>query len=248
MSGIYKPDGKLIIPDGFATGALPRDIPFGQVRGYRDGREWVADPLEDRMDIIPPDKWQDLIDEGIEVESEVQKIKSQGQNPSCTCEAGTQGVEILQSRQGLWLQELNPLSVFAFVGSSSGSSLNRVLAWLRDTGVLPEALWPREKGWRRKPPRDLVDREACKYRIDEFLDIGSTVEAGTCLLHGDPFMFAWQNHCCIGVRPIDRRRFKYANSWSPQWGDRGFGILEYSRINFKYGCFGLLTATDPGGA
>jgi hypothetical protein len=223
----------LLYPAGRKPGCLPRSTKVG-----------AACPLmADHIPVIPVSEWTNLIGE-VELRDFVNKIKDQLRNGSCACESSTQGVEIVQSWEGLDWVELNPLFVYHHTngGADNGSSIDTNLEFIRENGIAPESLWPRSKGWEAKPSDEAY--EAAKlYRIEEFYDITSTAEVGTALLLGMPVVFGWSGHSCVLTQLLNTTTAEYANSWSPEWGDHGFGRISLSSINFGYGAFAIRTAT-----
>ena len=178
--------------------------------------------------------------------SKVKQIFDQGSNGSCATESTTQSEQIVRAVAGQPFVLLNPLSIYRVTsgGRDRGSSIDENLMFARETGILPESYWPRSKGFRATPPDGWQD-VAAKYRIDEFFDIGSIDEVGTALLRGLPVVFGWQGHSCVLVELLSDTEAVYANSWSKEWGDSGFGTIALSKINFSYGAFATRTAVVP---
>lgn len=226
-------DQPFIVPDGMSTGCLPRASRVGQ---------WCP-LMSERVPVIPPAQWPDLIGE-IELRSFVNAVKNQGNVGSCATESTTQGVEIVEVLSGqLWV-ELNPWFIYHTTsgGRDQGSSIDTNLAFVRQNGVAPESIWPRSKGWQARPSADAV--EAAKlHRIDEWYDCTTVAEIGTALLLGFPVIFGWNGHSCIFTHLLNTTTAQYCNSWSPQWGDKGFGELRLSSVNFQYGAFAIRTST-----
>lgn len=140
----------------------------------------------------------------------------------------------------------NPYFVYRHVnhGRDAGSSIDANLAYLRQDGVCPEAVWPRSKGWRARPSQEAY-RIAKRYRILEFYDVTNEVELVSCILYGIPVVFGYSGHAICAVAMADTRRLIYVNSWGSNWGDSGFGTLSLSRIYWPYGAFAVRTATFP---
>jgi len=228
---------KLIIPPGKATGCLPRASQYGK----------LCDKLEDRIEVIPREYWQEYLNGGIELRSRVREILDQNGAGSCACESSGQSYMIVLVCQGHTFVLVNPWSVYSVTsgGYDGGSNIDTNLAYMRDVGILPMSVWPRSKGPLTKPPQRLLDTVAINYRIDEFFDIGSVDEVGTALIKGMPVVFGWQGHSCVLVDLIDKDRGRYANSWHSSWGDEGFGIIRFSQINWGYGAFAVRSVVDP---
>jgi hypothetical protein len=224
----------LQVPQGQATGCLPRDSKYGE----------ICAKLEDSIDIISRDKWGDLIGDVL-LRPYVYQIFSQGSVGSCATESTSGAWSIINEVAGKPSVLLNPWSLYAFTsgGRDRGSNVDRNLERARDVGILPESIWPRrgpnKNPWNRKPPAELFDKHAC--RIDEFYDIASIDEVGTALLRGFPVVYGWSGHSCVLTSLRDRNTAVYANSWGTSWGDKGFGTISLNKINFGYGAFAVRT-------
>jgi len=226
-------DQDFVVPDGFATGCLPRASRFGQ---------WCP-LMSERVPVIPVAQWPSLIGE-IELRSFVNKVKNQGKVGSCATESTSQGVELTEVLSGQPWTELNPWYVYHTTsgGRDQGSSIDTNLAFVRQNGIAPESVWPRSKGWQTRPSADAV--EAAKlHKIEEWYDCTTVTEIGTALLLGYPVVFGWNGHSCVFTHLLTAATAQYCNSWGAQWGDRGFGELSLSSVNFQYGAFAIRTST-----
>lgn len=223
---------QLIVPPGKATGCRPRASEPG---------EWC--PLaRERIDIIPQGDWPEFID-GIDLRPHVNHIKDQKSVGSCATESTTLADEIVRDLCGWPFERLNPWFVYYHTsgGRDRGSSIDENLRFVRERGVAPASVWPRSKGWRAEPSEEAYEA-ARDYRILEFYDIENIRELGSALLLGFPVVFGWQGHSCVFTSLIDSDTGEYANSWSPQWGDKGFGRLKLSLVNWNYGAFAVRLA------
>ena len=227
----------LQVPEGMATGCLPRETRYGE----------ICAKLEDSIDVIPRDKWADIIG-NVVLEPYVFRIFSQGSVGSCAWESTSQGWSMINEVAGNPSVLLNPWGGYAYTsgGRDRGSNIDRNLEFARDVGILPEEFWPRrgpnKNPWNRKPPMDLFEKHGVK--IDEFYDIGSIDEVGTALLRGFPVVYGWSGHSCVLTSLHDKNTAIYANSWGTDWGDKGFGKIALNRINFGYGAFAVRTITS----
>ena len=235
MSTVYD---KLIIPPGKVTGCLPRVSRYGQ---------WCS-KLEDSIDIVPKEQWQQYIDEGVTLTPQVKNIFDQDGVRSCAFESTAQALQIIRSWGGQPFEKLNPWSGYCFTsgGKDRGSNIDTNLQHARDVGLLPMSVWPRFKGWMTKPSQELLDNVACNYQIDEFFDIATIDEVGTALLKCFPVVFGWQGHSCVLTSLVSTSVAQYVNSWGTDWGDNGFGQIRLNAINFGYGAFAVRTVVDSG--
>jgi len=231
----------LITPNGKAKGCNPRRSKFGE----------RCPAFAEKFNVIPPGDWPELLKVHHSLRPSVSVILDQGSVGSCATESTTQAVMVNRATKGLPFLLLNPWSIYCFTGGTrnGGSSIDDNLEYARDVGILPESVWPRSKGFSRKPPKSLLDEHASQFRIAEYWDINTTAEIGTALLLGFPVVFGWSGHSCVFTDLLDVATAEYCNSWSADWGDDGFGKLSLRSVNFKYGCFALRTTneanTDP---
>ena len=162
--------------------------------------------------------------------SQFVRIKSQT-GPSCTSNAAVGAYETICRYAGYDVPILSAASVFGFVGSRNGSSVQANFRQMQEVGCVPESMWPSRDIWsRRKPPG--FDQEAPKYKLPE-ADWVPDFDVGTwMLLKGFPILHGvrWGGggHAIFGVQVVYRNGkwgWKIANSHGTQYGDNGFGVL-----------------------
>lgn len=226
---------QLIVPPGKKTGCLLRRSRYGE----------ICDPLADKVDVIPRDKWKDLIGKVV-LRSHVPVTLDQDAVGSCATESATGSVHVVRQVKGRPFELLNPWFVYQTTsgGRDGGSNIDDNLAFIRKFGIAPESVWPRSKGWRKKPSKEAYEA-ALKYRIDEFYDIASIDEFGTALLLGWPVVFGYSGHSVLAVDLIDEHRIRYSNSWGESWGDKGFGTLRFSSVHWGYGAWAVRSCVLP---
>jgi hypothetical protein len=220
----------LIIPDGKATGCLPRQSRFGQ----------RCPIFREEIDVIPRVEWGEWIGR-ITLRPFVKVIFDQNGEGSCAAESANGGLQVVRAWEGQTHVTFNPWFTYYHTKiGGGGSTLDDNLVHLRDVGACPMTVWPRSRGVSR--PSAEAYQAALNYRMDEFFDIDSQEECGTALLLGMPVVFGWQGHSCFMTKLIDEQTAEYANSWAPSWGDEGFGQVRLSAVNFSYGMFAYRTA------
>lgn len=224
---VYVPE--LVIPEGKATGCLPRKYLPGQACGF----------AADHIEIIPEEDWEDCIaDGGTLFRDFCGPVKDQDGAGSCATESNTKAVETARMLQGLEWVELNPWFIYHTTsgGRDAGSSLDENLAFTRTHGIAPESVWPRSKGWRAKPSDDAV-AAALDFRILEFYELTSTREVGSALIQRFPVVYGKSSHsmCLVGLK--SKRVADNINSWGAEWNDGGYSDCALSSINFAYGCY-----------
>lgn len=223
----------LIPPPGRQMGCLPRTSKPGEFSPF----------LSDEIDqILPRQEWPEWIGK-VDLRRRVHKIKDQDGVGSCATESTSQAIEIDRDKQGLEWVELNPWFIYYHTsgGRDQGSTIDGNLRFVRDKGVAPESVWPRSNGWRQRPSAEAYEA-ALNYRILEFYDIRNIDELGTALLSGFPVVFGWQGHSCVLTKLLSTSQAEYANSWSPSWGDAGYGKIALADINFQYGAWAVRAA------
>jgi len=227
-------------PEGRIPGCLPRATAFGT----------CCPKAEDRIEVITdPDQYASLIGQ-ISLNPYIRKRMDQGRIGSCATASTTGTVLLVREWNDRLFVDLNWLSIYCFTsdGKDRGSNIDRNLIHARDVGILPFSVWPTTTDWKTKPPQSLLDTEACKYRIDEFFDIGTIEEVMTALVLGYPVVFGWKGHSCVLIELKDMETAYYLNSWGADWGDNGVGEIKLREINFGYGAFAVRSVVDSGGA
>jgi hypothetical protein len=239
--------------EGMFTGCLPRTDVLG-----------ARFPVFENTisDIIPRANWPGIISQREPMRPLVQKIKYQ-QYGSCASHATTQAFEVAWNQAyGIedWI-EFSPMSIYPFVSrrANSGSTLSDNLEYIQDSGLLPvpgqkyeqflkDADIPvhtrEENDYYGSFPTGWKDT-ARYFRAVEVFDIGSYEGLVTALLMGFPCVVGRSGHAICHLDPQgDGSSIAYANSWSPNWGDSGFGVDTERAVSgaiSSYGCFALRT-------
>jgi len=228
------------VPPGKALGCLPRATKVGQ----------IAPKLEDSVQIIPKEKWKDYITPDLRLDKHVHTVFDQDGVKSCAAESSTQALQIIRSWQNQPFVKLNPWTLYYFSGNGKdhGSCIDLNILHLKNVGVLPEKVHPRERGWDSEPSNDDLHNVASHFRIDEFYDLQTIDEVGTALLLRFPVVFGWLGHSCVMTDLLlsdgSNHIASYVNSWGKNWNRNGRCILGLDQIYFGYGVLAIRTAID----
>jgi hypothetical protein len=224
----------LSVPPGKKKGCLRRKTAFGKVFA----------PMAEKVEVLPWGEIRERIHEALSNRRHVKQILDQDGAGSCAAEKTAQAIMTTRVKAGQPHVLLNPWSIYNTTsgGRDNGSSIDENLEFARTRGCLPEAVWPRSKGWRKDPPRELWDRFGKHFRLEEVYDIGSTQETATALIEQNVVGFGWDGHACMMNALLHEDSAEYANSWG-DWGDEGFGTIRLRSVNYGYGCFAVRTAT-----
>jgi len=236
--GMY-PESPLFLPAGKKAGCLYRTTGYGKVFA----------PMAERVKIATRAEIRERINPALSNRRYIPHIFDQNGDNSCAAEETALAIATTQVRQGGPFVLLNPLSMYAFTsgGRNAGSSILDNWAFARDRGCLPEAVWPRSKGWNAKAPQELWDRFGVHFRLGEVYDAGSALEVATALTEqcvvGFGYDIGRDGHSCLLDHLLDEDTAEFANSWDETWDDEGFGRIKLRSINFGYGALAARTAT-----
>ena len=209
-------------------------------------------PFQADFSLIPTSEWQALV--GGEDDVDMRRFVPDGMMldqdavGSCASEGMSGSIMASRVKAGQEPVKLNPWFAYHTVsgGSDQGSSLQDNVAFAQKYGVCSQAVYGRDKGWRAKPSEEAYE-DALKYRLTELWSIGNWESFGTALLLGLPVYYGYSGHAIWATKLLDTGRFEYCNSWSKDWGDRGFGTLAKSKIVWNYGAYAFRVATESEG-
>lgn len=207
--------------------------------------EWCP-RAKDHIPLIPRDEWSEWSDTTLR--DKVRQVLDQDGVGSCATESTTQSVMVARAMAGLPFVLLNPWYIYHTTsgGRDRGSSIDENLRFAREHGIASEAVWPRSKGWRKRPSDEAIEN-AKKYRIEEFYDIQTVDEFVSALLCGFPVVWGAKGHSVLKVEHRSEREGLDVNSWGTDWGDDGFGVwASYRAIQWNYGAFAVRTTTMAG--
>jgi len=234
-------------PAGKRKGLLEFNPP--ELRGLGDVHNVYRAPrFADVLEVIPETQWPEKIAEpdAARLRPFIWDILDQDGVGSCASESCTGTVMCRRSVRGAPQIKLSPWFVYGRVngGYDGGSTLSANLEFLMSKGVASQDVWPRSKGWRTSPSEEAYEN-ALRHRILKVVRITDKASFGSALLYGLPVYFGYDSHAIYGCDPIDRTRFRYANSWDESWGDGGFGTLSYSSIVWSFASWAILSVTTP---
>lgn len=226
-------------PPGLSTGLeLPAEL---QGRRY----EGVAEPFPDAL-LIPRSEWKDRIEDRVRTRRVVKdrllagkvRVKDQAKTNYCWINAPTFAAEVVRFVQGERAVVLSPASGGAVIKKfrNVGGWGREALEFIAERGLVPAENWPANAIDRSysTPENDALRP---LYRVDEWweLEPQNLDQLVSCLLRGFPVAvgFNWWGHEVLAVDPVIHEgeiAIQIANSWSENWGDRGFGILKGRRM------------------
>lgn len=136
-------------------------------------------------------------------------------------------------------------------------------------GTPPERFWPYKPHQTDKPKRG-ADKAAIRYKIKAYARLKTVLEMKRSLVINGPFLagvdvyeswftkkaektglipmpkkseqYQGGHAICIAGYDDSKKLFKFKNSWSGRWGDKGYGYLTYDYM--KQYCVDAWSATD----
>ena len=236
--------------DGMFSGCLPRDDRLGEHL-----------PVFERSpigQIIPRNEWRSRIADRPPMRPLVGQIMEQRYG-SCASHATTMAFEVcwnLAYGKEDWFG-FSPNSLYPHVSDrpNQGSTITGNAKQLQTVGLLPR---PGQKAQQlmqdagipvnTREENDYYGtfpsgwKETAKHFIaPEAFDIGTYEGLITALLIGCPCVVGRRGHAICHLDPQDDgTSVEYANSWSPQWGDEGFGIDTESMVSSAIRSYGAV--------
>jgi hypothetical protein len=259
MNGHYVVDDTFKTPDGgageYGTGYEPRDYAAYPLAGLKCTRNYSGPTLskqeiKERIQEKTANKtW--IRDQCDRVGS---KVKNQQSSSYCWIHAPTRAMECKRVAMG---NKFAPLSAF-YAGSQIKGGRNQGgsgivgAEWLAKHGTCLESLWEPMK-FRGTVTQEILDN-AAKHQILiwEDMNSGDMDAIATSVIFDDPVTVgipAWTHEVLITYLAWNDGRGMWDpgcdNSWSPDWGDNGRGLLtgRYARFD-EAGRIGTLEASE----
>lgn len=226
--------------------------PGGRSRGLRlAGRPkglayaGVADPFPDSL-LIDKAEWADRINEREKSRRAIKarllaggvRVKDQESTNYCWINAPTFLTEVTRFLQNERRVVLSPASAGARIKKykNAGGWGKEGLEWIAEHGLVPADQWPANAIDRRYETPANVEL-ARRYRVVEWweLEPRNLEQQVSCLLRGFPIAagFNWWAHEVSLVDAVWVNRqigIQFANSWGESYGDKGYGVLQGSRM------------------
>ena len=228
-------DFEAVVPDDHGLGCNIQ--PESQLLAAYDSLPWYDEVCADEM--VPRSQWRDLaLAIRADLRATTAEIYSQGRTSACVGFGTAQAIETFLNRVygRKHRVALSGMSVYDQIGSTlmSGAYISDGMAFAQQTGPLPldtpenrrrypvcfpglDYRWSRPAGWRDT---------ARLFRVTRAAKAQGTEMIASALLKRRTGIVGRSKHCVpyvyldfSGRSPVAA----YANSWSKDWGDGGFG-------------------------
>lgn len=210
-------------------GCLPRKTPYG---AHHDA------PRATRyLNPIPRSEWPRLIEEGAgswisDLNDGRLPCHDQAQTNYCWAHGPARAIELgnLWENMPPLLYSAESVAVPVTGGRNRGGTTDESLDQIRDHGIAPQSYWPindrnanhAQIGWQDA---------AAKTRFLHWMDVLGFDVQMTLALHRIPLPLplSWWGHLVCQTDPVmfpdETFGIKFDNSYGPNWGDNGSGIL-----------------------
>ena len=199
----------------------------------------------------------------VDYTSKMTPVRDQGNEGTCVGFASTVGMKEYQEKQDWRkLVELSPRFLYSECKKvdkmpGEGTTIRVAMQVLKKAGVCKEALWPYKPHQTDKPkPGYLADAKTNRVKsyariVDLFELKSSLASIGPCVIGIQVFngmmdaasgkvpmprsgerSIGGHAICAVGYDE-SKGLVKFKNSWSVEWGDKGYGYLKYEYID-KY--------------
>jgi hypothetical protein len=204
---------------------------------------------------IPRSQWPRLIEEGkgtwlSDLTKDGAPIHDQGKTNYCWCHGPARALEHLFQYQYGKAQSFSaeaigvPLTGGRNIGGFPDDAVRQIIK----EGTCPQEYWPQNdlKIKNAKPGWDTIRRF---YRFNDWVDLhGFDLQMSFALLRIPvPLPLYWWGHEVCQTDPVmfDNGTFgvKFDNSWGPNWGDNGTGILTEAKATAEEGFLAPISLT-----
>lgn len=242
-----------IVPDDQGTGLIEQ--PPAELLASFAALPWFDEICAE--DMVPRSEWKTRSEAvKADLRATVAEIYSQGRTSACVGFGTAQAVETtIYRRYGRRHRvPLSGMDIYSDIGNTlmSGAYIPDGIARASEIGVLPlrtlataakyavtfpglEYRWTRPEGWKNV---------AKLFRVKKAAKVQGAEMIVSALLRGRVVIVGRSRHCVPYVL-YDFPNAGYANSWSPEWGDAGFGYDSESTFKNLVGYVPLEIATRP---
>lgn len=222
-------------------------------RRYLSARSGKANPgfvgLPQNFKLIPKNEVKSRARDLIQAKATIKNVARRGNNgrgiPSldqngtnfCWVNSGVGAVQLVREMQGEQYVELSPASVANPIngGVNQGGYIEDALDQLCKVGACTADLYPVNfVGLKYWTPE--AKANAAKHKITKWVSLGRRDETmaakcWTVILQGGLVVNAhdWMGHSMITTMIDEDMNWWDRNSWGDDWGEHGFGKLEFSR-------------------
>jgi len=203
----------------------------------------------DEIKVIPRAEWRP-----VSLRRHVKSVYDQ-MNGHCSANAAAAALKAIRSMQGQPFVELCPEILYAQHSAwGRGSTLEENLRVISTAGVPSRDVAPR-KNYGTMSGYGALEKDAARYRVLEWFDLNGDFDLlASALQYGWVAVIGlnWPGgggHSVLATELYDDGDIGGPNSWSENWGDRGFYRLSERQINNspRYGSWCARSAVMPSG-
>ena len=225
--------------------------PPGQAKGFlgsamrpRSCIEGVKTFNDLGISLVPESEWKERIEEREANKSTLKDFsieaglpcKDQASTNYCWINAPTHCVEVVNLLTTGEVASLSPASAGARIKGfrNVGGWGSQGLEWMRVNGVNRTKDWP-DNAINRSYDTPENRERAKEFVVIEYYILNSLAERVSCLFANIPIAdgYNWWSHEVTGVDPVwvnGKVAIRTRNSWGMSYGDRGFFVLEGSKM------------------
>lgn len=201
-----------------------------------DDRDWLAAAIYPRV----------ALPETLDLRNYAQPIRDQGQQGACAAMSGAAMKEYQEALDSGLNEYMSPQFIYNLrADDQEGMTMRDLMSILRSAGTCREVVFP--YGSMQKPPQTARD-EAARYKIQSYARVTSADELKTALFLNGPCIIAvpvynftermWMQYNgenllgyhAMSVYGYDNNGFIIRNSWSENWGNKGYCIMPYEHF------------------